>query len=152
MENVRPCGKCEDRPGVDFCSCGDNFCGDCLPKHLDRNRDHRRAGTRKHVDFWSKVTGKVTGAISSIAGSATAARVLNFKKDEAAKWFGLHQRSFGSKQISTIVQTPRLKSLMEESLHFRADSPQTQFPSFVSFLGLTGAGKSLLSKSAMLSV
>jgi hypothetical protein len=145
MDNLLECAICEQEPGVVFCSCEEQFCENCFnKKHLKRKPNHRRGGTHKTETFWDKVTGTISGIAGAVSNSN------QFKKDEAAKWFGLHARTEGKHRISTLVETPRFRNLMEDSLHFHKNSPRTQFPSITSFVGFTGAGKSLLSKLVFL--
>ncbi|KAK6511350.1 hypothetical protein TWF481_000270 [Arthrobotrys musiformis] len=70
-----------------------------------------------------------------------------FKKDEGAKWFGLVTKARSGGRVSVIVETPRLAKLVESSVHAFEDSPGLQFPSITSFVGFTGAGKSVLIRS-----
>ncbi|KAF3102387.1 hypothetical protein TWF102_004588 [Orbilia oligospora] len=90
------------------------------------------------------IWGKVSKAIAEIDLSTL------FIEDEKAKWFGhwsqMSKQDDETNRIETqyIVETSRLRDLMAQSLNFGPDSPSTQFPSIVSFVGASGAGKSLL--------
>jgi hypothetical protein len=68
-----------------------------------------------------------------------------FEKDEDAKWFGLVEDTSFDLPVCRIVETPRFSEIMESSVHASPQSPKRQYPSFVSFVGETGAGKSSLS-------
>ncbi|TGJ70891.1 hypothetical protein EYR41_002905 [Orbilia oligospora] len=131
------------------CLCSGVYCEDCFRKHIKQMERKGRGGEHGQAETWEPsvadmIWGKVSKAIAEIDLSTL------FIEDEKAKWFG--HRSRTSKQdgepnpIETqyIVETSRLEDLMAQSLNFRPDSPSTQFPSIVSFVGATGAGKSLL--------
>ncbi|KAF5687085.1 hypothetical protein FCIRC_2473 [Fusarium circinatum] len=138
------CAKGEERPGDVRCSCGERFCEYCFSKkHLPRNQTHKRGGSKKTETKWNKIK----GVVSDIASSFSPAS--HFQRDETTKWFGLHISSPpGHKdRITTLVETTRFSSLLEESLHFHKHSPKRQYPSICSFVGDTGAGKSTLIRS-----
>ncbi|KAK6529776.1 hypothetical protein TWF281_008935 [Arthrobotrys megalospora] len=134
------CGKCESRPGVIPCNCGEHYCEECFGKHLKRNPTHRQKPDEKYHSFWSSVT-------DVLLGSGENNHSDTFKKDEAAKWFGLVTKARYGGRVSVIVETPRLAKLLENSVHAHEDSPGLQFPSITSFVGFTGAGKSVLIRS-----
>lgn len=138
QENL--CGKCEEVYGETRCSCGEKFCAICFEKHTKRNNTHRKAGSSKIEKAWSWISGSVASLTDEIK------RPLLFQDDECTKWFGLVVEKSGSDRITRIIETPRFSSLVEESVHFSNNSPSRQFPSIVSFVGDTGAGKSTLSK------
>lgn len=134
MDNL--CEKCEEVEIEVTCSCGAKFCERCFSrKHLARNPTHRKGGSRKDEDAWNWFTGKFAG----VRGLSD-----QFKDDEAAKWFGLYTDTRPGKEKGYLVDTPRLRNLMSESLTWYPDSPRRQFPSIASFVGETGAGKSTL--------
>jgi len=136
----RGCGICGNVPGETHCSCGEEFCATCFQNHTRRNPTHRRAGSSIAERFWSWAVGHW----ASLTNEAT--RREQFQKDEGAKWFGLAVEKSGSDRIAWIVETPRFSNLVEDSVHYLDGSPSRQFPSIVSFVGDTGAGKSTLSK------
>jgi hypothetical protein len=141
MGDLVDCARCEKRSGDVQCSCGEQFCEPCFTeKHLVRNPNHRRGGSRATKQAWDWICGRLLGVTNSITQATL------FKKDETTKWFGLHVEVVGQDRITTIVETPRFSNLMEDSLHFSKISPRRQFPSVTSFVGETGAGKSTLSK------
>ncbi|KAK6510907.1 hypothetical protein TWF506_009995 [Arthrobotrys conoides] len=138
---VRECGKCEELPGVIPCDCGEHFCEGCHRKHLLRNPTHRQNPHEKYYSFWSSVT----DVLSVVNGEDNHSDT--FKKDETAKWFGLVTKARYGGRVSVIVETPRLAKLVENSVHAYENSPGLQFPSITSFVGFTGAGKSVLIRS-----
>ncbi|EGX45760.1 hypothetical protein AOL_s00140g76 [Orbilia oligospora ATCC 24927] len=147
MNDSLECALCEERPGVVYCSCKEQFCEGCFSqKHLKRRPDHRRGGTSKTENFWTRVVGRFSGktGIADIEYQAS-----EFREDQRAKWFGLRILDQGNHRVSTIVETPRYRDLMDYSLHHNKNSPKTQFPSITSFVGLTGAGKSLLIRTLL---
>lgn len=142
------CAKCEERYGDVRCSCGERFCEHCVKKHLKRNPEHRRGGSKKTQSMWNMIKGVVSGVANSFNPAS------HFLKDETTKWFGLHISSPPGREdlIAVLVETPRLSNLLGESIHFKENSPKRQYPSICSFVGDTGAGKSTLSKSQLLSL
>ncbi|RYP11186.1 hypothetical protein DL764_000211 [Monosporascus ibericus] len=82
------------------------------------------------------------GAVQSIGDAI-------FQKDEQTKWFGVTTEQMGKKTITKLVETPRCAALMTESRTHLPDSPKTQYPRLVSFVGETGAGKSTLIRFLM---
>jgi len=139
----RGCEKCDEGLGVVVCSCGAEFCEQCFgARHLRRNPNHRRGGTKKLQAYWNWVSGELAGLTNPLTQAS------HFKKDESAKWFGIHtETARDGKYITSIVDTERLTNLVETSLHFEDSSPNRQFPSIASFVGETGAGMSTLSMS-----
>ncbi|KAF3292462.1 hypothetical protein TWF132_005518 [Orbilia oligospora] len=144
------CGKCEELPGVNKCTCGETFCETCFSKHLKRNPDHdqRRERTLALVlaaapksrsqRLWEAVTSPF------IRGSQSDA----FKYDEAAKWFGLITKiNENNIRESELAETLRLTSLLQRSAQAHPEGVGAQFPSIASFVGPTGAGKSVLIRS-----
>ncbi|TGJ68838.1 hypothetical protein EYR41_004922 [Orbilia oligospora] len=148
--NSGECGKCEELPGVNKCTCGEIFCETCFSKHLKRNPDHdqRRERTLALVlaaapksrsqRLWEAVTSPF------IRGSQSDA----FKYDEAAKWFGLITKiNENNIRESELAETLRLTSLLQRSAQAHPEGVGAQFPSIASFVGPTGAGKSVLIRS-----
>ncbi|KAF3315355.1 hypothetical protein TWF173_003895 [Orbilia oligospora] len=142
------CGKCEELPGVNKCTCGEIFCEACFSKHLKRNPQHNQQ--REHTlalipvsvlrsqRWWKFVTSPFGKESQSDA----------FKHDEAAKWFGLITGLNENKiRESELVETPRLMSLLHRSAQVHPEGLGVQIPSIVSFVGPTGAGKSVLIRS-----
>ena len=133
------CGKCDEVGASNKCSCDDVFCDTCFPRHLQRLPNHRKTGGRRERAWkWA------IGAVGHIAEIGRLDKI--FEKDEGAKWFGLHVENNGRMRTARIIETPRFNQLIETSAHASADSPQRQFPSLVSFVGETGAGKSTVSE------
>ncbi|KAK6357420.1 hypothetical protein TWF718_001732 [Orbilia javanica] len=129
------------------CLCSGIYCQNCFNKHLKlmqkkgRQKDHGRSIPSQPSEA-ETFCGTVVGTIAEI----DFPRI--FAEDEKAKWFGLQpQHSTMAADSSSIVETSRLRDLMTQSLGFYGDSPSVQFPSIVSFVGTTGAGKSLLVRS-----
>jgi hypothetical protein len=85
-----------------------------------------------------------TGSIGDLAKNAISLSHA-FRQDEGAKWFGLHIEKHEQIRISRIIETPRFDLLASASLHEFDNSPKRQFPSLISFVGDTGAGKSTIS-------
>ncbi|KAK5996132.1 PNPLA-gamma [Cladobotryum mycophilum] len=142
------CEKCENLPGDVKCSCGARFCEKCFTsKHLIRNSDHRRGGMSITDQAWSWISHKVSNKADKITISKA------FEQDQATKWFGLHvERLKGEKdmhRVTRLVETYRFASLMQESVNYARSSPRRQFPSIISCIGETGAGKSTLIRSLM---
>lgn len=136
------CEKCEKCNWEVACSCGSKYCELCFHNsHLQRNPDHRREANKKSHEFWKWVSGKLADLANALI------QATEFRKDEGTKWFGLHAERRDGPKITSIVETDRLTRLMEYSVQFRPDSPGRQFPSITSFVGETGAGKSMLSTS-----
>ena len=135
------CEKCEELAGVVKCSCGARFCEGCFTaKHLVRNPKHKRGGTHGTEKAWAWIS----GTISTLTESTS--RATFFEQDQVAKWFGLHvQRVNADDRVTRLVETPRFSRLVAASMHHSHDSPRRQFPSIISFVGETGAGKSTLS-------
>ncbi|VBB80788.1 Putative calcium-independent phospholipase A2 [Podospora comata] len=132
------CEKCEEREGDIICSCGARFCDPCFTKsHLKRNPTHQRKD-RDAETAWNWIKGKSPGQ---------GADSQHFIADEDAKWFGLSaEKTSRGNHAPTIFETARLRDLIESSLG-QPGSPRRQFPSIVSFVGETGAGKSTLVRS-----
>ncbi|EGX50996.1 hypothetical protein AOL_s00054g732 [Orbilia oligospora ATCC 24927] len=131
------------------CLCSAVYCGDCFHKHIRKMEINGRGDEHRQAETWEPsvadmIWGKVTKAIAEIDLSTL------FIEDEKAKWFGhwsqMSEQDDETNSIETqyIVETSRLRDLMAQSLNFGPDSPSTQFPSIVSFVGASGAGKSLL--------
>ncbi|KAF3160773.1 hypothetical protein TWF788_002869 [Orbilia oligospora] len=131
------------------CLCSGVYCGDCFRKHIDKMERKGRGDDHGQATPWEPsmadiIWGKVSKAIAEIDLSTL------FIEDEKAKWFGhwsqMSEQDDETNPIKThyIVETSRLRDLMAQSLNFRPDSPSTQYPSIVSFVGATGAGKSFL--------
>jgi hypothetical protein len=131
------CAKCDKAAAEVVCSCNAKFCGRCFKKkHLVSNPRHTKAGDFRNEQMWDLISGKFDN------GTDLAIR---FKEDEDAKWFGLHtETTTGQDRTTSIVETSRLRDLMSNSVCYYKDSPKRQFPSIVSFVGDTGAGKSTL--------
>lgn len=139
---VETCAICDERAGDVLCSCTERYCETCFQnKHLKRRPEHRRGGTLKQETQWSRIKGAVTGVASSLSEA--------LKADENAKWFGLHVSSSPDSAGGTavLIETPRLSTLLEGSVHFYENSPKLQNPSICSFIGDSGVGKSTLGES-----
>lgn len=138
--NIETCEKCDELPGNIKCSCGARFCENCFQtSHSQRNPTHRRAGTGSTDKAWAWISGKIT----SLTNSASRAR--GFERDQMTKWFGLYIQKMQEDRVTLLVETNRFADLIERSKHHKKDSPLRQFPSIISFIGETGAGKSTLS-------
>jgi hypothetical protein len=138
-EEIVTCEKCEELPGVAKCSCG-GFCERCFTKkHLHLHPTHRPGGTSKTDKAWAWISGAVTTLIDSTS------RVTHFEQDQVTKWFGLHIKKVGADRVTRLVETSRFSRLVEDSMHHNENGPRRQFPSIISFVGETGAGKSTLS-------
>jgi hypothetical protein len=135
---VIECVKCEGSSGAVNCSCDEFYCSNCIEPHLQRRPNHHRVNARS-AGIWSWVSGMVGGLHADEASTRN-----NFIADEGAKWFGLYVEKNAYQRISSIVETPRFRKLAEKS-SFANGVVQRQFPSLVSFVGETGAGKSTLS-------
>ncbi|KAF3222286.1 hypothetical protein TWF106_005696 [Orbilia oligospora] len=142
------CGKCEELPGVNKCTCGEIFCEACFSKHLKRNPQHNQQ--REHTlalipvsvlrsqRWWKFVTRPFSKESQADA----------FKYDEAAKWFGLITKmNENNIRESELAETPRLMSLLHRSAEAHPEGLGAQIPSIVSFVGPSGAGKSVLIRS-----
>jgi hypothetical protein len=140
-EELLICEKCENLAGVVKCSCGARFCEKCFTtKHSIRNPEHKRGGTKKMDNAWSWIS----GTISTLTDSTS--RATYFERDQVTKWFGLYIQKVGpDDRVTRLVETPRFSRLVGASLHYDHDSPRRQFPSIISYVGETGAGKSTLS-------
>jgi hypothetical protein len=142
VDKIEVCEKCDKLPGDIKCSCEARFCQKCFTtNHLARHPKHMQGGTSITDKTWAWISGKV----SSLADSTS--RATHFEQDEATKWFGLHIQKMGTDRVTRLVETPRFAHLVEQSMHHKENSPRRQFPSIVSCVGETGAGKSTLSKS-----
>ncbi|KAF3093219.1 hypothetical protein TWF706_008832 [Orbilia oligospora] len=148
--NSGECGKCEELPGVNKCTCGEIFCETCFSKHLKRNPKHNQqrehtlalvpaaAPKSRSQRLWKVIT------CPFMRGSQSDA----FKYDEAAKWFGLITKiNENNIRESELAETPRLMSLLHRSAQAHPEGLGAQFPSIPSFVGPTGAGKSVLIRS-----
>lgn len=131
------CVKC-DRPDVTTrCSCSNLYCDACYKKHLQSKPTHRGLKYTPGSSLLSKAWKFVKGSL--------AYTPEDYVKDESAKWFGLTEEFHPHSVVCRIVETTRFAELVEASKHAYPDSPKRQFPSLVSFVGDTGAGKSSLS-------
>ena len=139
-KNLQPlCGGwCEQEPGEIKCSCDEVFCTKCFQKHLQRLPTHKKAPSLSFERAWAWVSGTVSTLTDDLS------RQAQFQKDEGAKWFGLVVEKSGADRIISIIETPRFANLVEDSTHYSSKSPIRQYPSIVSFVGDTGAGKSTL--------
>lgn len=145
MNEADLCGRCLKKLATAKCSCDEKFCDECLPGHLKRLFKHRKIGGRIER-AWKWAAGTV-GYLADI-------KHLNqvFEQDEGAKWFGLHVHKHERTRVARLIETPRFDKLMEASAHASSDSPSRQFPSMVSFVGETGAGKSTISAYSIMKV
>ncbi|KAF2736265.1 hypothetical protein EJ04DRAFT_522206 [Polyplosphaeria fusca] len=143
IEALPACEKCEELPGVFKCSCGARYCNKCFTtKHLVRNPKHKRGGTNTTDKVWAWISGTMTNL------NETFSIVSHFEEDQNTKWFGLHvQKVNADDHVTRLVETSQFTSLAEASMHHNKNSPRRQFPSIVSFVGETGAGKSTLIRS-----
>ena len=132
------CDKCEGVASV-RCSCDNDYCERCFQEHLRKRPRHRRGGTRESDSSLAWILGK----IASLKDGAS--RATQFEKDEMAKWFGLHIDKTSIDRVSWVLETPRFTDLTEKSRSYYEKSPKRQYPSIISFVGETGAGKSTLS-------
>ena len=135
------CEVCDDEVIADVkCSCDIDFCSKHWIKHRKKHPLHKKAtpGHMKKAWSWVKVN------VQYLTDGLT--RASQFQRDESSKWFGLVVESSGKDRITTLVETPRFSNLVEDSVFFSRSSPKRQYPSIVSFVGETGAGKSTLSK------
>jgi hypothetical protein len=138
-----PCPFC-DAPAVVKCDCTNRFCRECFHnQHLTRPRN---AGHREVLP--SKRQGIADWAFGKFRGYAEGIR-SHFQKDEATKWFGLAIEESSGVKITKLVETPRFAELIESSINHSTTSPKRQYPSLISFVGETGAGKSTLSKCTL---
>ena len=135
-DDVVICARCAEAPASINCSCGPRYCDDCFALHIAKLPAHR--GT-PHTNEPTKFQ-KAWKFVKGIGGTA------DFERDEGAKWFGLVEERRFDPPVCRIVETPRLADLLELSKYADEHSPQRQFPSLVSFLGDTGAGKSTLGR------
>jgi hypothetical protein len=134
------CDRCDKPNSLLKCSCGVTFCQNCLfNTHLGRYPNHQQAVPGKREKFLGWVTGTIYNITYEVAS-------VLFQKDEASKWFGLVVEKSSQDRITKLVETPRFLSLISRSRHAFPDSPKRQYPSIISFVGETGAGKSTLSK------
>ncbi|SPN97426.1 uncharacterized protein DNG_00940 [Cephalotrichum gorgonifer] len=110
-------------------------------KHLIRHPKHKKSGGKKYQEYWSWATSwRHSGTSQSEA----------FKQDEASKWFGVYTEfSVNSTRVTTLIETDRLRRLLEISHVYRDKSSERQYPSIASFVGETGAGKSTLIRTLM---
>ncbi|KAL4987485.1 hypothetical protein BDW68DRAFT_177857 [Aspergillus falconensis] len=134
------CGKCDKAVATNKCSCDERFCDVCFSFHLERVPKHRKAGG-KFERAWKWATG-TAGHLADLTHFDQF-----FKQDEGAKWFGLHVEKIDQTRVSRIIETPRFNELMEGSVHALPGSPSRQFPSLITFVGDTGAGKSTIIRS-----
>ena len=133
------CPKCDKEPAVVKCNCNASFCAKCWELHKEKKPNHEKAGPSVWDQIWRRAKGV------PITSSKTMGNHLEI--DENAKWFGLVVENSGRNRICSIVETSRFADLREESMSLATDHRrETQFPSIVSFIGETGAGKSTLSK------
>jgi len=130
-EEIVTCEKCEELPGVVKCSCDARFCEGCF--------------TTKHLPLHpkDKAWAWISGTVATLTDGTS--RVTHFEQDQVTKWFGLHIGKVGADRVTRLVETSRFWRLVEDSMHHNKNSPRRQFPSIVSFVGETGAGKSTLS-------
>jgi hypothetical protein len=138
------CAKCEEAPGVVKCSCKNGFCRECFyNEHLTkpRNAGHQEVLLSRR----QKLANLALGAFHSIQSYAGGVQAY-FQKDEGKKWFGLVIEESSGEKITKLVETPRFAELIESSINHRTTSPKKQYPTLISFVGETGAGKSTLSK------
>lgn len=169
------CDKCDDVQATSQCMCYLMFCSGCLPKHIaakGRQKPPERHyalggvgnGTATRVGVWSRVESRsesrASGGITNLNIDSKARRFWNkvtrrvskediqnlFERDEAAKWIGLTIQGYKDGETSHILQTPRLRELLAESMYGFKGAPKTQYPSLVSFVGETGSGKSQISR------
>ena len=131
------CVRCDGPKVTIKCSCGKLYCDECWSTHSSAKPGHKKspygAGPTKFQQCWKFVKGTI--------GYAEEA----FEKDEGAKWFGLVEDTKFTPPICRIVETSRFSEIMESSQAATSHSPRRQYPSLVSFVGATGAGKSSLS-------
>jgi len=129
------CVKCEKKPSQIKCSCRKHYCRVCHQSHCENFPTHH--------EYRSITEGITDWAL----GTALSLKDL-FVKDERSKWFGIVYDKIDDAKITKLVQTPRFNELVSASAYHFGDSPNRQFPSIVSFVGETGAGKSTLSNTS----
>lgn len=142
MVEDRFCARCENAPAVVKCSCKNRFCRECFEnEHLTkpRNAGHREVLPSKRQELANWALGKIHNLQNYAEGIQAY-----FHKDEATKWFGLAIEESAGEKITKLVETPRFAELIELSINRYTTSPKRQYPSLVSFVGETGAGKSTL--------
>ncbi|KAF3224782.1 hypothetical protein TWF192_001403 [Orbilia oligospora] len=140
------CVKCEEPLDIPVdCFCGAVFCEECFLEHLEQRRKKGLEGGHGRPQSQADILWRQAKEAPPRDNPGDA-----FLEDEKAKWFGCQLQICDSdtKPESTeaydLVETPRLRRLIAQSLSFTPDSPSTQFPTLVSFVGGTGTGKSLL--------
>jgi hypothetical protein len=130
------CVQCDEPVAIIKCNCRKTYCSPCWDKHLRKRPDHYRVAPSRFNQ-----------AVAWIIGGSSLPATQIFEKDEGAKWFGFFEKTNVIRStVYQIVETPRFSELMETSARFSPQSPKRQYPSLVSFVGITGDGKSTLSK------
>ncbi|PVI06697.1 hypothetical protein DM02DRAFT_709324 [Periconia macrospinosa] len=128
------CEVCDELPATVKCSCETRFCETHFSKHQAKHPTHSRGGGRaERVWAW------ISGAKLSRDGSNSRE---NFEREQVSKWFGLHVEKSENYRVTRLIETTRFSRLIEESVN--QGTARRQFPSIVSFIGETGAGKSTL--------
>ncbi|KAK6516439.1 hypothetical protein TWF506_006346 [Arthrobotrys conoides] len=131
------------------CLCSGGYCEECFDKHIKQMQKKERGDEHGRAKPWKpSVAEAIWGKVAKSFAELDLSKL--FVEDEKAKWFGHCTKKSeedgesDSTEMQYIVETSRLGDLMAQSLNFKPDSPSIQFPSIVSFVGATGAGKSLL--------
>jgi hypothetical protein len=129
-------GEEEHRTNLSWCSiCGCCFCESCW----DKERAHRPRKNSTVAAIHQKTNVRIARLVDSILHPR--ADIENSKKrhreNRATKWIGVSNDEHG---------TPTMKDFRRfEDLAFDQENPSgEQFPSLVTFVGSTGAGKSTL--------
>ncbi|KAK6519396.1 hypothetical protein TWF281_003230 [Arthrobotrys megalospora] len=147
IDDIECCGTCGSSLEIaSECRCGEVFCNKCFNNHLIRMKHSKKP--QNHGKLAPSRAEVLWAAVMKVPPSAN--QDLQFKQDEHRKWFGLYvEDTAPATRTCSIIETNRLRDLLDRSLGYRPDSPRIQYPSIASFVGDTGAGKSFLIRSLL---
>ncbi|RPA78867.1 FabD/lysophospholipase-like protein [Ascobolus immersus RN42] len=136
--------ECEDSKQVYYCSvCEYNYCDLCWDTCLPHKKNLKHKDGRYH----EKVNLELTATYDEVFNKVYEGEELDelHIMDRSAKWFGIKQRTnkLGEEKVFLITQQ-RLEQILDPIAE-GSDGPI--YPSIVTFLGETGAGKSTLIKA-----
>ncbi|KXJ85558.1 hypothetical protein Micbo1qcDRAFT_127798 [Microdochium bolleyi] len=138
MDGNLYCESCETEEGLVFCTgCNEYYCSPCWDKKR-AHKDKTRVGPAgiPHEQVQPEVVKRVDGCMAEPADES--AERAQHDEDEETTWFGLDRDADGHPILS---EYRRYASVMMEAA---TETPAVRYPSLVSFVGQTGAGKSTL--------
>lgn len=146
-DGERTCDACEatglDRSYCNVCDC--TYCSDCWKMQLPHRNNRKAFGAIPHERTRWHVANKIRGVLAP--EMTEEARQRLHRKDMGTTWFGVFREAEDQPMFRDYG---RYESLMAATSQYQPDllssNTGVRYPSLVSFVGQTGAGKSSLIK------